>query len=303
MRRRIPSLEALQAFEAAARHQSFTAAAAALALTQSAVCKQIAALESHLGVRLFHRIKKRVSLTEVGAIYAKQISEDLEQLERHTNALRAHRGGCNLLTIGVIPTFATRWLIPRLSNFWARHPAITLNLMTRADPFMFTDTDFNGAIHFGVPKWPGAEMIELLGEELIPLCSPALLVQRLPAGAASLTMLPLLHHSGRRDAWARWFARAGLPSFDCSQGPCFDLFSMLIEAALAGLGVALVPRFLAERELLSGELIVPVDMALVSPYGYYLAIPDIPGPCAAMTHFANWLKDEAVTYQRQSPSV
>ena len=252
MRRRIPSLEALVAFEAAARHQSFTRAAVALSLTQSAVCKQIAALEDYLGLALFHRVKKRISLTEAGELYARQIGEDLDRLERHTGALMTHRGEGNVLELASVPTFATRWLIPRLGAFKARHPGITLNLTTRSQPFIFTDTGFDAAIHFGSPEWPGASTSALFGEEMIPVCSPQLLPPAGCASAAELARLPLLHHSGRHDAWPRWFEHAGVRDVEVSAGARFELFSMLIEAALARLGVALVPRFLAQRELAAG---------------------------------------------------
>lgn len=218
MRRRIPSLEALVAFEAAARHQSFTRAAVALSLTQSAVCKQIAALEDYLGLALFHRVKKRISLTEAGELYARQIGEDLDRLERHTGALMTHRGEGNVLELASVPTFATRWLIPRLGAFKARHPGITLNLTTRSQPFIFTDTGFDAAIHFGSPEWPGASTSALFGEEMIPVCSPQLLPPAGCASAADLARLPLLHHSGRHDAWPRWFEHAGVRDVEVSAG-------------------------------------------------------------------------------------
>ena len=303
MRRRIPSLEALVAFEAAARHQSFTRAAVALSLTQSAVCKQIAALEDYLGLALFHRVKKRISLTEAGALYAQQIGKDLDSLERHTAALMTHRGERNVLDIAAVPTFATRWLIPRLGAFKASHPDITLNLATRSQPFIFTDTGFDAAIHFGAPEWPGASTMALFGEEMIPVCSPRLLP---PAGcdsAADLARLPLLHHADRHDAWPRWFELAGMGDVDVTAGARFELFSMLIEAALAGLGVALVPRFLAQRELDAGELVVPLDRSLHSTMAYYLVIPDTPGPSAALLRFADWLRDEAAVYRERGAAA
>lgn len=297
MRRRIPSLEALMAFEAAARHQSFTRAAQALSLTQSAVCKQIAALEDYLGLALFHRVKKRISLTEAGALYARQVSDDLDRLERHTAALMTHRGQRNVLEIAAVPTFATRWLIPRLGGFKARQPDITLNLTTRSQAFIFTDTGFDAAIHFGAPQWPGASTVALFGEEMIPVCNPQLLPPGGCAHAAELARLPLLHHIGRHDAWPRWFEHAGVADVDITAGPRFELFSMLIEAALAGLGVALVPRFLAQRELAAGELVVPFELSLDSGQAYYLVIPDTPGPSAALLRFADWLSAEAAVYR------
>jgi DNA-binding transcriptional LysR family regulator len=302
VRRRIPSLEALVAFEAAARHQSFTRAAVALSLTQSAVCKQIAALEDYLGLALFHRVKKRISLTEAGELYARQIGEDLDRLERHTGALMTHRGEGNVLELASVPTFATRWLIPRLGAFKARHPGITLNLTTRSQPFIFTDTGFDAAIHFGSPEWPGASTSALFGEEMIPVCSPQLLPPAGCASAADLARLPLLHHSGRHDAWPRWFEHAGVRDVEVSAGARFELFSMLIEAALARLGVALVPRFLAQRELAAGELVVPFQRSLESAQAYYLVIPETPGPSAALLRFAAWLQDEAAAYRQGASS-
>ena len=297
MRRRIPSIEALVAFEAAARHLSFTRAAAALSLTQSAVCKQIATLEDYLGVPLFNRIKKRISLTEAGAVYAKRVSEDLDRLERHTVSLMAHRGERNILEIAVIPTFGTRWLIPRLTQFHAANPGIVINLTTRSDPFLFTDTPFDAAIHFGAAQWPGAITFPLFGEEMIPVCSPRLLQEQPCAAPRDLAGLPLLHQSKRHGAWRRWFEAAGVRDVDVMGGPRFDLFSMLVEAARAGLGVALVPRFFALGELASGELVTPFDLPLSSEMGYHLVYPDPPSTNPALKTFTNWLLAEAAAYR------
>jgi len=297
MRRRIPSIEALVAFEAAARHLNFTRAAAALSLTQSAVCKQIAALEDYLGVPLFNRVRKRISLTEAGAIYAKRVSEDLDRLERSTVSLMSHRGERNVLDIAVIPTFGTRWLIPRLRQFHARNPGIIINLSTRSDPFLFTDTPFDAAIHFGVAQWPGAVTYPLFGEELIPVCSPRLLQEQPCVEPRELARLPLLHQSKRHGAWRRWFEAAGVADVDVMAGPRFDLFSMLVEAARAGLGVALVPRFFALGELESGELVTPFDLPLSSEMGYFLVHPDPPSTNPALRTFTTWLLGEAADYR------
>lgn len=297
MRRRIPSIEALVAFEAAARHLSFTRAADALALTQSAVCKQIAALEEYLGVPLFNRIKKRISLTEAGALYARRVAEDLDRLERHTVSLMSHRGERNVLELAVIPTFGSRWLIPRLPQFHAANPGITVNLTTRSDPFVFTETPFDAAIHFGSPVWPGAVSYPLFGEEMIPVCSPRLLEKQPCREARDLARLTLLHQSKRHAAWQRWFETAGVPDVDAMGGPRFDLFSMLVEAACAGLGVALVPRFLALSELESGELVCPFDIALRSEMGYHLVHPDPPSSNPALQRFTEWMLAEAGAYR------
>ncbi|BAL25578.1 transcriptional regulator GcvA [Azoarcus sp. KH32C] len=297
MRRRIPSIEALVAFEAAARHLNFTRAADALSLTQSAVCKQIAALEDYLGVPLFNRVKKRISLTEAGAVYAKRVSEDLDRLERSTISLMSHRGERNVLELAVIPTFGSRWLIPRLAQFHAANPGITVNLTTRSDPFVFTETSFDAAIHFGAPVWPGAVSHPLFGEELVPVGSPQLLATHPCKEPRDLIGLPLLHQSNRHAAWQRWFEAAGVKDVDVMGGPRFDLFSMLVEAASAGLGVALVPRFLALSELESGQLIIPFDRSLRSEMGYHLVYPDSPSTNPALARFTAWLLAEAAAYR------
>ena len=146
MRRKIPSTDALIAFEAAARHLSFTRSAEELSLTQSAVGRQVAALEEYLGTPLFNRFKRRISLTEAGELYAKRVRENLERIERDTLATMAHRSAGGILELAVIPTFATRWLIPRLPEFYTKHENVVINLTTRAAPFLFKDTPFDAAI-------------------------------------------------------------------------------------------------------------------------------------------------------------
>lgn len=296
MRRRIPSIESLLAFEAAAHYLSFTRAADALSLTQSAICKQIAGLEDTLGVPLFNRVKKRLSLTEAGTLYAKRISEHLDLLERDTTAVMAHRGERNVIELAMIPTFGTRWLIPRLVKFHDANPDIVLNLTTYSERFVFPETHFDAAIHFGSPAWPGAVSDFLFGEELVPVCSPALLAQYPCATPRDLTRLPLLHQSNRHDAWRRWFVASGVTDVDVSGGPRFDLFSMLVEAAKAGLGAVLVPRFFALDELASGELVAPFERSLSSDMGYYLVRPEA-RTTPALQHFTDWLLREAEAYR------
>jgi DNA-binding transcriptional LysR family regulator len=303
VRRKIPSIEALIAFEAAARHQSFTRSADELALTQSAVGRQIAALEDYLGVPLFNRVKKRLSLTDVGQVYAKQIREHLERIERDTLAAMAHRGAGGILELAVIPTFATRWLIPRLPQFYAQHAHITLNLTTRAEPFLFTDTQFDAAIHFGNSVWPGALTQHLFGEEMTPVCSPRLLGGRTHVEPEELAGFTLLHQSARAEAWRHWFAQAGIHEANCMKGQRYELFSMLVEAARAGLGVALVPRFFVLSELGCGELIIPCELALRNEKGYYLVYPESKQNCPLLREFETWLLRVAEQYRVSVPHL
>lgn len=290
-------MEALIAFEAAARHQSFTRSADELALTQSAVGRQIVLLEEYVGVPLFNRIKKRLSLTDVGQVYARQVRASLEKIERDTLAAMAHCGAGGVLELAVIPTFATRWLIPRLPDFYARHGDITLNLTTRAEPFMFTDTPFDAAIHFGNPVWPGAVAQHLFGEEITPVCSPDLPGARARLQASELTGFTLLHQSARSDAWRQWLAQAGIHDANCMKGQRYETFSMLVEAALAGLGIALVPRFFVQSELADGDLLTPCDLSIRNEKGYYLVAPECKQNSPLLKAFEEWLLGVAKSYR------
>jgi DNA-binding transcriptional LysR family regulator len=194
MRKRLPGIEALQALESAARHQSFTRAAEELSLTQSAVCKQIAQLEDMLGVALFHRIKRRISLTEAGPRLCAWRARLPGTAGAPYPGLDGASGRRRVIELAAVPTFATRWLIPRLPLFHQAHPHITVNITTRSDPFIFTDTGFDACIHFGNGVWPGAEASWLFGEEMIPVCSP----QLVSGGGASCTnrAIPLVAFVG-----------------------------------------------------------------------------------------------------------
>ncbi len=171
MRRKIPSTAALVAFESAARHQSFTRAAEELALTQSAVCRQIASLEEFLNVELFRRSRRGVKLTEAGLSYARRVAAQLDAVERDTLAVMGQQGAMNI-ELAVVPTFATQWLLPRLKEFQRLHPQVTVNLTNRTRPFLFADTDFDAAIYFGDGDWSGTAAHLLMRENSMPVCSP-----------------------------------------------------------------------------------------------------------------------------------
>lgn len=299
MRRKIPGTELLVAFETAARHQSFTRAAEELSLTQSAVCRKISALEDYLGLQLFNRVKKRVTLSVAGQIYAKQVRENLKQIEHDTLSLMAHRSAGRVLELAVIPTFAARWLIPRLADFQAMHPDITLDLTTRAEPFMFIDTPFDAAIHFGDPVWPGAVTEFLFGEEMVPVCSPALMKGRSSVEPSELERMPLLHQSARPDAWREWFAVAGLSNVNAMGGSRYETFAMLVEAARAGLGIALMPRFFVLSEIASGELVVPCPYVLHNQRSYYLVYPEDRVGLEPLQTFCHWLREKAEIYREE----
>ncbi|MDB5732359.1 MAG: LysR family transcriptional regulator, partial [Variovorax sp.] len=260
MRRKIPPLQALVCFDAAARHESYTRAAQELALTQSAVSRQIAALEAFLGVALFRRTRHGVALTAGGAVYARQVTKRLEAMERDTLDVMAHPGEGGSLALAAVPTFATRWLIPRLPDFARLRPDVAVHIETRTRPFLFADTEFDAALYAGTPSqvanWAGTRAVLLLREDVVPVCSPRLLPHGRAVAAAAIARLPLLQQSTRPDGWRQWFDAQQVEAPQARGGPRYELFSMLACAAAHGLGVALMPPMLVADELARGELVV-----------------------------------------------
>jgi LysR family glycine cleavage system transcriptional activator len=289
----IPSLGALQAFEAAARHGSFTRAAEELSLTQGAVSRQVAVLEDMLGVALFERVRQRVSLTEAGSAYAQEVRESLSRIASATLATMTLRGAGGTLALAILPTFGTRWLIPRLPEFFQRHPEITINFATRIRPFDFGREGLDAAIHFGDPVWPGAQMHRLMGETIVPVASPALLEREAIGEPADVLRVPLLHQSTRPRAWAEWLEAQGVDPRRSIMGPVFEQFVMVAQAAVAGLGMAIVPRFLVEEELRSGQLAVAFDRPVESRQAYWLVYPEEKRDRAPVRAFRDWLLEAA----------
>lgn len=297
MRRRLPSTAALAAFEAAARQQSFTKAADELAVTQSAVCRQVAGLESFLGLKLFRRTRRGVVLTEAGAAYARQVGARLDEVERDALDLMARGTQGGAIELAVVPTFATKWLLPRLAAFHRAHPGISINLTPRTRPFLFEGTPFHAAIHAGESTWPGTEGLFLMREELIAVASPALAPPRRKLRAADVAALPLLQQSTRPYAWRQWFAAQGVQAANDLAGPRLELFSMLAEAAVHGLGAALIPRLLIEDELARGLLVDCAGRRHLSDRSYYLSVPERRSENPLLQVFRAWLDDQARAYR------
>jgi DNA-binding transcriptional LysR family regulator len=304
MRRKIPSTAALISFEAAARHESFTKAAAELSLTQGAVCRQIAALEAFLNVELFRRSRRGVKLTEAGLSYGRQVAAQLDAVERDTLSVMGQQGAV-ALELAVVPTFGTRWLLPRLKEFQQLHPQITVNLTNRTRPFLFADTPFDAAVYCGDGEWPGAHAYRLMSEQVVPVCSPALLPGDAPADAASLARLALLQQTTRPYAWRHWFSAAGVQVARDLTGPRYELFSMLAQAAIHQMGIALIPPFLIEQELARGELVIANHRTFSDNRAYHLMIPERKVESASLKAFRDWLLATAKNYSPacvQSPA-
>jgi DNA-binding transcriptional LysR family regulator len=295
MRRRIPSTAALICFEAAARHESFTKASVELFLTQGAVCRQIANLEDFLDVRLFRRSKRGVKLTEAGLSYSRRVAAQLDAVERETLAVMG-QPGASTLELAVVPTFGTQWLLPRLKDFQRQHPQITVNLTNRTRPFLFADTDFDAAIYFGDGEWPGTHTSRLMEEHPVPVCSPALLEGKSALAPERIAQHPLLQQSTRPYAWRQWFASLDLNVARDMSGPRYELFSMLAQAAVHEMGVALIPPFLIQRELREGSLVIANEHELPSSKAYYLAVPERHRELTAIKVFHEWLMQQAQDY-------
>ena len=297
MRRKIPSTAALLAFELAARHESFTRAAEDLALTQSAVCRQIASLENFLGLRLFRRTKRGVTLTEAGLSYSRQISARLDAVERDTLSVMAHHGRGATIELAVMPTFATRWLLPRLGSFLAQQPDVTVNMTNRTRPFLFADTEFDAALYFGDAGWPGTEAHFLMRENPTPVCSPRLLAGRAALTPEAIAGLPLLQQTTRPYAWRQWFGALEMRVPHDLTGTRLELFSMLAQAAMQDMGVALIPPFLIQEELDSGRLVTPCRHGYLSEKAYYLIIPERKAETDSLAAFRDWLLGAAAEYR------
>ena len=290
-RRFLPSMSLLRAFEAAARHQSFTAAANELSLTQSAVSRQVRALEELLGSDLFIRERQTVKLSLAGETYAQEVREALRYISNATLSFRANpRGGT--LNLAILPTFGTRWLAPRLPGFVADNPGIIINLSTRFAPFDFQYDQMDAAIHFGGPEWSGAELDLLMTETVVPACSPGLLKERGFAVPQDLLGAPLLHLVTRPDAWERWFTAKDV-IYEKVLGMLLDHFATAAQAAMAGMGVALLPRFLIEGELERADLVEPVGDPVESAERYYLAWPTKRASHPPLLAFRSWIKKAA----------
>ncbi len=295
MRRKIPSTTALISFEAAARHESFTKAAQELSLTQGAICRQIASLEAFLSVELFRRSKRGVKLTEAGLSYSRRIATQLDAVERDTLSIMGQQGA-NVIELAVVPTFGTQWLLPRLKDFQQQHPDVTVNLTNRTRPFLFADTDFDAAIYFGDADWSGTTSYRLMGENPVPVCSPNPLNTHKTLSASALAELPLLQQTTRPYAWRQWFNAQEMSVPRDMTGPRYELFSMLAQAAMHDMGVALIPPFLIQRELTEQRLVIAHSATLPSTKAYHLMIPERKIESASLQAFRDWLIQQARRY-------
>lgn len=288
-RRLIPPLSLLVAFEAAARLGSFTRAAAELNLTQGAVSRQIKDLEARLGLALFERVRQRVVLTPAGQFYADSLRDTLSRFAAATAQTIAFRGRGGTLDLAILPTIGTRWLIPRLPGFFARHRDVTIRFATRLRPFDFAREGLDAAIHFGDAHWPGATLHRLMGEVLVPVAAPGLVLREGLHSPADLHRATLLIQATRPRAWPEWFAAQDLAPVADQPSISFEQFAMVLQATVAELGVAMVPRLLVADELARGELMVLAGRPVTSTQGYFLVYPTEKANLPPLAAFRDWL--------------
>lgn len=287
--RDLPSLNAIRVFESAARHLSFSRAADELAVTQSAVSRQIKLLEDQLGRPLFQRSGPKVRLTAAGALYRGHASEALGILRRATAEL--HREGTSpTLTISVLPTFASRWLVPRVIEFEALHPGIALRLAAALRPIDFdVEPDIDAAVRLGLGAWPRVHAKRLTALHVFPVCSPA--VARQIRRLEDLAQQRLLADDASYDEWPRWFDAAGAPyrSRDVRR---YDDDSLLLRAAMEGQGVTLASTLTAGEDLDAGRLVRPFHVSVRSAYQYHFVCPENRLEEPGIRAFSSWLERE-----------
>lgn len=294
-RRFLPSIPSLLALESVDRLGSASAAASELNLTQGAISRQLQVLEGQLGVALLLRDKGRLHLTPAAKDFVAEARRALGTLSNASLTLRANPTG-GTLNLAILPAFGMFWLAPRLARFARQHPEVTVNLSTRLKPFDFAATSFDAAIHYGRQDWPGVSYLKLMDEEVMAVAAPALLPRPLDQAAQILT-LPLLQLDGRPGDWGRWLAHH-------DAGPLrppamlFDQFATMIQAAIHGLGLALVPTFLLDRDLAEGRLVPVFGPAIPAHGAYYLTSPVSATPRAPLVSFQSWLAQDIA----QTPS-
>ncbi|HWI27167.1 MAG TPA: transcriptional regulator GcvA [Stellaceae bacterium] len=286
----LPSLNGLRAFEAAARHLSFTRAAAELNVTQTAISHQIRRLEAQLGLRLFLRKHRTLALTREAQDYLPAVRAAFEDIRLATERLlRPGRG--HLLIVSTMASLAAKWLLPRLSAFQEAHPGIEVRISASSHLVDFRREEVDLAIRYGRGSWPGLDARWLMAEDIFPVCSPAVLKSGKPLKRPQdLAQHTLIHGSLTREDWQLWLTAAGLPTALATRpGLTFDLSLMAIQAAIDGLGVALGRTPFVEADIAAGRLVVPFDVKLPAEAGYYVVAPEEAAETPKIAVFRDWL--------------
>ncbi|MFL6633422.1 MAG: LysR substrate-binding domain-containing protein [Massilia sp.] len=288
-RRLTPSMSVLLAFEAAARHESYTRAADELSLSQSAISRQVQTLEEQLGVRLFRREGRAVKLTEIGRRYYVELGAALGRIRNATLQAMSHQSGGGALHLATLPTFGSKWLLPHLHTFYGAHPGITVHVHSRIGHIDFHAEEIDAAITVGTGDWPNALVgHRLFNEFLIAVASPKAFTELQKPSPDWASQQLLLTVATNQQAWAEWFSHHKLDHRLMRIGPSFELTAHLIQAVRAGIGIGLVPQVLIQEELERGEL-VSVDGAFTSQRSYYLIYPAGNEDLPSLSAFRAWM--------------
>lgn len=295
-RRLYPSIASLCTFKSVAQKRSFTAAAKELSLTQGAVSRQIAVLEQQLNCKLFDRTTRSLVLTPVGSIFLAEITPALAQIrDASLNALTNNKN--NVATIALLPTFGSRWLMPRMPKFLQKYPDVTLNFTTKIGKFDFRAENIDGAIYYGTPDWEVADLTLLMNERVSPVASPEFLNSNMLNSSADILKMHKLHMKSRPYDWQDWIEANGF-MVDEGTGTEFEHFSMVAQACIAGIGIALMPEFLIAPEIQSGKLVL-VGETIKTRGAYYFAMPKLPklpklnSQNTVAANFKDWIEAEA----------
>jgi LysR family glycine cleavage system transcriptional activator len=298
MRQRLPPLNALKAFEAAARHESFTRAAEELSVTQGAVSHQVKALEAELGIKLFNRERQRLVITEAGREYLTVVRDALDRISLGTERL-LQRQNAGVLTVSTSPDFAAKWLVHRLGHFAEAHPEIDLRVSATLHHVDFAREEVDLAVRHGDGNWPGLETVRLSPEQLFAVCSPKLLTGRRRLSKPSdILKYPLIHMDSRAD-WAKWQQAVGLDNAEVIHGPVLNRASMVIDAAINGQGIALARTTLSAWDLINGRLVRPFPETLRLSKTYWIICPKATAALPKIATFRDWLLAEAAHDTRQ----
>jgi LysR family glycine cleavage system transcriptional activator len=308
-RRRLPPLNALRAFEAAARHMNFSRAADELSVTPGAVSQQIQNLEAYVGAALFKRTPKGLLLTDAAQTALPALREAFDRLAEAASLLTAADDG-RRLTLSAAPSFAAKWLVPRLGRFEAQHPEVDVWLSAGLELTDFASGEIDLAIRYGAGRYPGLEVTRLLGETVAPVASPKLVADTPLKELTDLANHVLLH-DGSPDAddscpdWSMWLAARGVRGVDGARGPRFNQSSLVIEAAVNGRGVALAKQTLAQADLDAGRLVAPFDISTSTAvdFAYYVVHPKAKGRLSQVKAFIAWLMAEAEAHERAHRTI
>lgn len=295
----LPPLNAIRAFEAAARNLSFKKAARELNVTPGAISQQIKRLETDLGILLFQRMPTSLLLTSAGQEYFSVVRKAIERISEATSQLRTKDTKTEILTVSVLPAFAIKWLVPRLGKFQTLHPFVEVRMTTSKQLVDFGNDDVDIAIRHGLGRYPGLQSRRLIAENMVPVCSPELLKRRPPLRSISdLRHHTLLHDQDRRD-WNLWFTAANVADMDATRGPSFSDEAAMLEAAIAGQGVALGHSTLIEGDVRAGRLVKLFDISLSDGFAYYVVYPEVRSAIPKIASFRDWLLEEVATEQEQ----